>query len=118
MNVSNSDDIVGQLLAATSKVTHEALHGVRIEIDGVRTADLTPSAPGSLYRGQQLVVFGHYWGDGTAEVRLNGHISGDGRFTDAVDLDLWPDPAVVPDVSDVIALSHCHPRIAPLSKRN
>ena len=77
VNVSNSDDIVGQLLAATSKVTHEALHGVRIEIDGVRTADLTPSAPGSLYRGQQLVVFGHYWGDGTAEVRLNGHISGE-----------------------------------------
>lgn len=77
VNVSNSDDIVGQLLAATSKVTHEALHGVQIEIDGVRTADLTPSAPGSLYRGQQLVVFGHYWGDGTAEVRLNGRISGE-----------------------------------------
>jgi len=77
VNVSNSDDIVGQLLAATSKVTHEALHGVSIEIDGVRTADLTPSEPGSLYRGQQLVVFGHYWGDGMAEVRLSGRISGE-----------------------------------------
>jgi Ca-activated chloride channel family protein len=77
VNVSNSDDIVGQLLAATSKVTHEALHGVRIEIDGVRTADLTPSEPGSLYRGQQLVVFGHYWGDGMADVRLSGRISGE-----------------------------------------
>jgi len=77
VNVSNSDDIVGQLLTATSKVTHEALHGVRIEIDGIRTADLTPSEPGSLYRGQQLVVFGHYWGDGMAEVRLSGRISGE-----------------------------------------
>ena len=77
VNVSNSDDIVGQLLAATSKVTHEALHGVRIEIDGVRVADLTPSKPGSLYRGQQLVVFGHYWGDGMADVRLSGRISGE-----------------------------------------
>jgi Ca-activated chloride channel family protein len=77
VNVSNSDDIVGQLLAATSKVTHEALHGVKIEIDGVRTADLTPSEPGSLYRGQQLVVFGHYWGDGMADVRLSGRISGE-----------------------------------------
>ena len=77
VNVSNSDDIVGQLLAATSKVTHEALHGVKIEIDGVRTADLTPGEPGSLYRGQQLVLFGHYWGEGMADVRLSGLISGE-----------------------------------------
>jgi len=77
VNISNSDDIVGQLLAATSRVTHEALHGVEIEIDGVKTADLTPRTIGSLYRGQQLVVFGHYWGDGLADVRLSGRISGE-----------------------------------------
>lgn len=77
VNVSNSDDIVGQLLAATSKVTHEALHGVQIEIDGIKTADLAPGRIGSLYRGQQLVVFGHYWGDGMADVRLTGRISGE-----------------------------------------
>jgi len=77
VNISNSDDIVGQLLAATSKVTHEALHGVEIRIDGVKTADLTPGTIGSLYRGQQLVVFGHYWGDGLADVRLSGRISGE-----------------------------------------
>jgi Ca-activated chloride channel family protein len=76
-NVSNSDDIVGQLLAATSRVTHEALHGVEIEIDGVSTADLTPGHIGSLYRGQQLVVFGHYWDDGMADVRLSGRVSGE-----------------------------------------
>ena len=79
VNISNSDDIVGQLLAATSKVTHEALHGVKIHIDGVKTADLTPGQPGSLYRGQQLVVFGHYWGDGMADVRLSGRISGEDK---------------------------------------
>ena len=77
VNISNSDDIVGQLLAATSKVSHEALHGVEIRIDGIKTADLTPGRPGSLYRGQQLVVFGHYWGEGMADVRLTGHISGE-----------------------------------------
>jgi len=77
VNISNSDDIVGQLLAATSKVTHEALHGVEIDIDGIKTADLTPGEIGSLYRGQQLVVFGHYWGDGMADVRLTGRISGE-----------------------------------------
>jgi len=77
VNISNSDDIVGQLLAATSKVTHEALHGVKISIDGIKTADLTPGQIGSLYRGQQLVVFGHYWGEGMADVRLSGRISGE-----------------------------------------
>ena len=76
VNISTSDDIVGQLLAATSKVTHEALHGVKIKIGGIKTADLTPGQIGSLYRGQQLVVFGHYWGAGMADVRLTGRISG------------------------------------------
>lgn len=76
VSISNSDDIVGQLLTATSKVTHQALHGVELEIDGVKTGDLTPKRIGSLYRGQQLVVFGHYWGEGMAEVKLKGRISG------------------------------------------
>jgi Ca-activated chloride channel family protein len=79
VNVSNSDDVVGQLLAATSKVSHEALHDVRVELGGIRMADLTPGEIGSLYRGQQLVMFGHYWGDGTADVRLSGRISGEDK---------------------------------------
>ena len=80
VNISNSDDIVGQLLAATSKVTHEALHGVKISIDGIKTADITPGEIGSLYRGQQLVIFGHYWGEGMADVRLSGRISGEDKI--------------------------------------
>ena len=76
VSMSNSDDVVGQLLAATSKATHQALHGVKLKISGIKTADLTPKEIGSLYRGQQLVVFGHYWGDGMAEVTLTGRISG------------------------------------------
>ena len=74
--VSNNDDIVGAVLAATSKVTHEAMYGVRLEIDGLRVADLTPARPASLYRGEQLVLFGHYWGDGPADVTLTARISG------------------------------------------
>ncbi|VAW85918.1 Inter-alpha-trypsin inhibitor heavy chain H3 precursor [hydrothermal vent metagenome] len=76
LNISNSDDIVGKILEATSKVSHESLHGVKLSISGVRTSDLTPKTIGSLYRGQQLVMFGHYWGDGIADVRLTGKISG------------------------------------------
>ncbi len=76
INVSNSDDIVGKILEATSKVSHQSLHGVKLSIRGVKTADLTPKSIGSLYRGQQLVMFGHYWGDGQADIRLGGQISG------------------------------------------
>lgn len=76
ISISNSDDIVGAVMSATSKVTHEALHKVGIKISGVRTSDLTPERLGSLYRGEQLVVFGKYRGDGEATVTLNGLISG------------------------------------------
>ncbi|MCU7807898.1 MAG: VIT and VWA domain-containing protein, partial [Candidatus Thiodiazotropha sp. (ex Semelilucina semeliformis)] len=79
VSISNSDDIVGQLLTATAKVTHEALHGAKLKINGIKTADLTPKQIGSLYRGQQLVVFGHYWGDGLADVTLTGRVSGESK---------------------------------------
>jgi Ca-activated chloride channel family protein len=75
-NISNSDDIVGQLISATSKVTHQAMYDVEVKIKGIKTADIQPQLIGSLYRGQQLVLFGHYWGSGTAKVSLSGKISG------------------------------------------
>ena len=80
VSVSNADDIVGTLLQATSKVTHEALHGLKLKfqtsgstlrIDDIRRKDIA-----TLYRGEQLVLFGHYWGQGEATLRLSGEISG------------------------------------------
>lgn len=76
VSISNSDDIVGKILEASSKMTHQALHGVELKISGVKVRDLTPDEIGSLYRGQQLIVLGHYWGDGEAQVTLNGKVSG------------------------------------------
>ena len=76
VNISNSDDVVGKLLEATAKVTHQNLHGVKLSISGVKTADLSPQKLASLYRGQQLIVFGHYWGSGVADIKLSGKISG------------------------------------------
>lgn len=76
VSISNSDDIVGKILEASSKMTHQALHGVELKISGVKVADLTPQQIGSLYRGQHLVMLGHYWGDGEAQVTLNGKVSG------------------------------------------
>lgn len=76
LNISNSDDIVGKILQASSKVSHESLHGVKLSIKGVKTSDLTPETIGSLYRGQQLIVFGHYFGDGLADIKLTAKVSG------------------------------------------
>ncbi|MGD8309080.1 MAG: VIT and VWA domain-containing protein [Chromatiales bacterium] len=76
VSVSNSDDVVGRILTAVGKVTHQALHGVEVEISGLKVADVAPREVGSLYRGQQLVLMGHYWGEGTARIELTGRISG------------------------------------------
>jgi len=79
VSVSTSDDIAGKLMEFTSKVSHQALHDLDLQMRGVKIADLTPSTPSSLYRGQQLVVFGHYFDDGTVDLSLTGKVSGKER---------------------------------------
>ncbi len=76
VNLSNSDDIVGAILSATSKLGYQALHNVSIKVKGIKTADIEPSFIPTLYRGQQVVLFGHYWGDGEAEVTFATEVSG------------------------------------------
>jgi len=76
LETSNSDDIAGQLIQATAKIRHAALHDVNLTIDGLKVADLTPEKIGSLYHGEQLQVLGHYWGDREAKVRLSGKVAG------------------------------------------
>lgn len=76
VSVSNSDDIVGQILQATAKVTRHAMNDVEIDIDGVKTGDLTPERIGSVYHGRQVVLLGHYWGDGPAEVTFEAEVAG------------------------------------------
>lgn len=70
INVSNSDDIIGQLEKATSKVTHEALRDIKVRFKGLNVKDVEPTEITSLYRGAQLKLFAHYWqaGSGTIEV--------------------------------------------------
>lgn len=76
MNISDADDIVGRLIQAKSKVLHEAMHDVEVVIKGERVYDMTPKRIGSLYRGEQLVVFGRYHGAGPVDVELKAKISG------------------------------------------
>jgi len=79
INVSNSDDIAGKILEATSRLTHEVLHDIDVQISGIKVSDLTPERIGSLYRGQQLILFGHYRGSGEASINVDGQISGKSR---------------------------------------
>jgi Ca-activated chloride channel family protein len=75
MNISNGDDIAGRLIQTADKLSHEAYRDIDLDIDGIRVKDVTPARIGSLYRGQQLIVFGHYWGDGKGEVEISGKVS-------------------------------------------
>ena len=79
ISISNSDDIVGKILEATSKVTHQSMHGVDVKIAGVKTGDMQPKMIGSVYRGQQITLFGHYWGEGLADIQVTGKVSGENK---------------------------------------
>lgn len=76
LTVSNSDDIVGRLMEVTSRLTHEAMHDVTLNFSGVEVFDVTPQHIPSLYRGEQLTVFGRYRGEGTIDLTMNAKISG------------------------------------------
>ncbi|MCD6174809.1 MAG: VWA domain-containing protein, partial [Planctomycetes bacterium] len=76
MNISDSDDIVGRIMQIKNKVLYEGLHDVELKFHGERVKDLTPVNPGTLYQGQQLVMFGRYTGSGPVRVELRAKISG------------------------------------------
>ncbi|MBL4672005.1 MAG: VWA domain-containing protein [Arenicella sp.] len=78
-SVSNSDDIMGIMLSAIEKVKYQAMHDVSLDIKGIKTSDLVSSKTATLYRGQQMVIFGHYYGDGQALAVLNAKISGQSK---------------------------------------
>jgi Ca-activated chloride channel family protein len=77
--VSNSDDIIGEILLAKSKITHESLHDARIRVKGVKVFDATDEMVGKIYRGQQLVLFGRYEKGGTANVTLDARMTGEDK---------------------------------------
>ena len=74
--ISNADDVLGQVLLAKSKITHEALHDVEVKISGVDVYDTSDPAVGKVYRGEQVVVFGRYDKGGKATVTMKTRQSG------------------------------------------
>ncbi len=73
--VSNADDVVGQLLLAKQKITHEALHDAKLSFQGVRVYDVT-TIRAKVYHGEQLVLFGRYAEPGPLEIRLEARLTG------------------------------------------
>jgi len=104
MSVSNSDDIAGRLMTATTQLSHHALSDITVDVTGVRTADLTPALLGGLFRGRQLVVFGHYWGGGPATVTIAGR-SGGQDVTYRADVDLPATATLAPEIERLWAFA-------------
>lgn len=77
--VSNSDDIIGQIMLAKSKITYEALHDARLRVRGIKTDALTDKYLGKIYRGEQLVIFGRYENGGKATIELATALSGEDK---------------------------------------
>ncbi len=74
--VSNQDDIYGQVMLASSKITHESMHDAQLSITGVPVHDTTDFDFDKVYRGQQLVVFGRFDQAGQAHMNLATKITG------------------------------------------
>lgn len=77
MDVSPREDIAGRILQAKSKVLFENLHDVEVRFSGGGVGDLAPAKVGSLYQGQQAVLFGHYSKAEPVEVTMRAKISGE-----------------------------------------
>lgn len=77
--VSTSDDILGKILQAREKIVYESLLDVDFAIGGVRTGDVTRDFRGKIFRGQQLVLFGHYSGGGRADITLKATKTGEDK---------------------------------------
>ncbi len=78
-SISNADDVIGQVMLATSKLNHASMRDIEVSIQGGRVSDLTPEQINTVYRGQQLVLLGHYFEAGTAEVVLRGKVGAQER---------------------------------------
>lgn len=91
MSISPQDDIYGRILQAKNKVLQEALHDVEVKFSKGKADSLTPASPGTLYRGQQLVMFGKYQ-SGPVEITLRAKISGQ-QYE-------WKCSTVFPDVDE------------------
>jgi len=89
MDTSDRDDIYGRILQAKNKMFYEALHGAEVSFKGGGIKQVTPDEIGSLYRGDQLVMFGKYTRPEELDITLRARISGEDSR--------WQATTVLPD---------------------
>jgi Ca-activated chloride channel family protein len=92
VDVSNEDDLYGRILQAKAKLGREAMHGVRVELEGARVIETAPKRLPSAYHGQQIVLFGRYTKPAMAKLTLEARISGEDRH--------WETRVELPDHDD------------------
>ncbi|MBW8015557.1 MAG: VWA domain-containing protein [Planctomycetes bacterium] len=76
MSISDSDDITGRILQAQNHLVYDNMKNVTLKIKGEKVSELTPQVIGSLFYGQQLVMFGQYDKPGEVEVEMKAWVSG------------------------------------------
>lgn len=77
MDISPDDDLTGRMLQAKARAAHRNFHDVEIELKGDGIEKIFPEKIGSLYLGQQAVLFGSYSQPGNAELIMTARISGE-----------------------------------------
>lgn len=77
--VSNSDDIIGEVLIAKNKIAFESMRQASLSIKGVNTFDVSDFKIGKIHFGDQLVLFGRYEEGGKATVTLTARVNGEDR---------------------------------------
>lgn len=89
MDISAQDDIYGRFLQAKNKVFYQALHDAEVKFNGGGISQLSPGTIGSLYRGDQLVMFGKYSKPEQLDITLQARISGEDKQ--------WKTTTILPD---------------------
>ncbi len=103
-NISNSDDMLGQVMAAASKLKYQSLNNVRLSFSGARTFDVSPDTPATLYRGEQLTLMGHYSNGGKLNVKLTADV-GAQRITHESEITLPEQDTLNPELERLWAFS-------------
>ncbi len=75
--VRQGDDLSVAVTSFFSRMTHPVLTDCELAFEGVEVFDVYPRDLHSLFKGQQILVFGRYKGDGKVRVRLTGKVSGE-----------------------------------------
>jgi len=78
--VSNSQDIIGEIMLAKNKVTHQSLRGARVQLGGdARPYGVTGDERKKLFYGEQILILGRYAEGGTFDFSLEGQLTGEAR---------------------------------------